>query len=385
MGLLKFFFLLIILNSVTFLKGKDIPLFWQASLGYRYLILQQASPTPDQLVILKDANFSLLDDFLIGLGPFNWEKLFFNVYYLYGQDWESTASQVGEFWNQWFSSPSMSSFIFPTRSMLRTHEFVADMRIVIDQIQFGYYGKLAWNRIGSTLLGEELERTQTSSVGELFAPYLSYRWGSIYHGQFSMPFRTEIYREARRLSNKSYSFDAGGRGVFMTYRLRNGFLIPPWRTIIKVDLELQEFRYASVQYDKRWFMIENTINLPFLWKSRVEGIFGFRRDSYLVEIPKIPESKKKPEQNDNPTVLYPRVDNIFSYGAQWFIYFANKWMFVSTFRYIDLVPPQNLQEFTNTQLMLSFKLSYSFPDTSFIGRRTQRFNDNIFIESQSYD
>lgn len=374
-------------SLIPFKIWASFPYFGRTSLGYHYFFQSQFEPSlggDDASGFKKtyDASFSFIDDLLLGVGPFKFEPFSFHASYRYAQDWQSSSSQANLFWYQWFQDPSMKNFLFPTRSLLRTHDLATDLRFTWEKWQLGFFSKLSWNRVGSSLLGENLEETQTSSLGEIFSPYLSLLINQIYHVQFSLPFRSEVYQDARRLSNKSYSF-GGEEGFFLSYRMRNGLLIRPWKSIFKADFEFQQFRYASIQYDKEWFWLNLALNLPFLGSTRLEPLFSFQMEPYLVQIPKIPKFQENPIQNEQDSTLHQRTDVSFLLGLNFFLYFTSQWSLQTHFDYQSSSAGTELPEFTTSEVNFFLKMIYSLPKTSTIVRRLQRFNDPIFIESQT--
>lgn len=318
-----------------------------------------------------DVTFGLTDVLAAGWGTVRFYDFYFNTHYVYSQDWGTTYDQLSErFFKRWFKDFKSENFAFPTKSLLRNHEFTLDSRYVVGPVQAGLLTRLWWTRVGSTAFGskEEVENTTTLVVGENFVPYIGYRHGRFYQGEFAMPFRTEINREDELASNKTYDFQLRGRGRVFSFLFNNRFNFQNIRSILYASAFLYEFKYNAIQSDKTRFGLNLSLDFPVVWRLRASPKFSFYQDSFILN--RIRIAKENPEVK--------RKDVALSYGFLGYADFNKRHRVKAEFA-IESVE-STIREHNSNQVIISFGYSWAYPTTANVVRKTQRFKDDVYSE-----
>ncbi len=351
----------------------------RASSGYELETTQKNDPANTNVPI-SDQKHKMLFGGVIGWGPIRANDLFFNVHYTYKQDWKTDQGQFTQFQNQWFQSPSAETFLFRTQDLLRSHELASDLRYIHRYFQAGVFSRFSLARVGSQLLGAEFEEARTVVKSENFVPYFSFRYGRYYRGQISAPFRTEINEDEKRLSNATYSLDSRGRGFLMSADMNNGFFIPSINSLIFLDLSYNQFKYASIQNDRRQIGIATSIDFPVIWRVRAAPKFLYQTNDFIADRVRIEGFKKtgsEGESTESPTLI-ARNDTVL--GASGSLYAdITKTQRLSVSFSINSTT-STIPEFNILQEIYSLTYSYAWPRTSLVQKRVQRFQENTYAE-----
>lgn len=318
-----------------------------------------------------DQTFALTDYASIGWGTAKFYDFYVNAHYMYSQDWGTTADQVTEnFFKKWFNNHKAEDFIFPTKSLIRTHEFTLDTRYVVGQIQLGLLSRLWWARVGSSTFGSdaEVENASTSAVGENFVPYLSFRYEKFYQGEIAFPLQTELNKDDENLSNKTYDFTTRGRGRVFSYLFNNRFNFQKIRSILYSSLYYYEFKYNAVQFDKTRFGLNLSLDFPVAWKLRAAPRFAFYMDTFYL--PRIRINQPDPEVK--------RKDTALTFGFLGYIDFNKAHRLKGEFSVNSV--ESTITEHNSNLITFSFGYSWSFPNTLTVTRKIDRFKNDIFSE-----
>jgi hypothetical protein len=317
---------------------------------------------------------------ILGWGPLRTESFLFNIHYKYSQNWSTDYAQVERFLDKWFSQRKAENFIFPTKSLLRTHEIAWDLRYIYQAFQAGLFTRLSWGRVGSRMFGEELEEAETVAKTENFVPYLSYKHDRYYRGQLSLPFRTEINKDDPRLSNASYSWDSEGRGRAFSVRLSNGVYVPPWDSLLYLDLYRLEYKYASIQNDRTRTGLSASLDVPVVWQLRVTPRLVYAKDGFLV--PRVRQKGYTKATASSLINVKPqevvRGDTFLSYAL--FAYYDVSSSSRIDFSMLRENTTSTLPEFNVMRSQFVLGYSYSWPTTSTVSKRVDRFSESPYAE-----
>lgn len=316
---------------------------------------------------------------VLGWGPIRATDLFFNIHYTYRQDWSTNQGQAAQFADRWFSSPKEETFLFRTQDLLRTHELAADMRYLHPYFQAGLFSRLSIGRVGSGLFGADFEDARTVVKSENFVPYVTFKYGRYYRGQFSMPFRTEINEDDPRLSNATYSYDGRGRGFLLSYDLNNGFFIPSINSLVFFDLFYHQFKYASIQNDRSQIGTAFSIDFPVIWRVRASPKIVYHVSDFVADRVRIEGFKRGEEREPEATpTLIERVDKFLGSGGSIYVDYESRHRFAANFLFN--MTSSTIPEFNIVQEIYTFTYTYSWPRTSLVQKRVQRFQENTFAE-----
>ena len=329
---------------------------------------------------IAEARYYLLTTALMGWGPLRTDHVLFNLHYRYTQNWGTDYVQFQRFVDKWFSTRKAADFVFPTKTLLRTHETGSDLRFIANPFQAGLFSRITFSRIGSATFGESLEEAETLVVSENFVPYVSYKYEKYYRGQLSFPFRTEINRQDPRLSNASYSFSSKGRGRVFSLKLSNGVHIPRIDSLFYIDLLHTELKYASIVNDRKRNSVSANFDFPVVWALRISPRASYAKDEFIVEAVRIPDysnSKAKALLKERAQ-LTKRNDTFLSFGLY------SYWDFDKSSKvYVSLSrdnTTSNLPEFSQMRSSLVMGYSYSWPSTNTVGKRVDRFSESPYAE-----
>lgn len=329
---------------------------------------------------ITESRYNLQLAGLIGWGPLRTDNIFFNLHYKYSHNWSTDYAQVERFFDKWFSNRRAENFLFPTKSMLRTHEIASDLRYLAQPFQIGLFTRLSISRLGSKTFGEELETAETIVKSENFVPYVSYKYDRYYRGQFSMPFRTEINADDPRLSNASYSWKSEGRGRALSLKLSNGIYIPPIDSLLYLDISKLEFKYASIQNDRSRTGVSSSFDFPVIWDLRVSPRAVYYKEKFIVDRIRIPGYKKSNAASliAEPAKEFPREDTYLSFGLYTY------WDFSRTarvdFSLLRETSTSTITEFNVVRNVLLLGYSYSWPSTNVVVKRVDRFSESPYAE-----
>lgn len=348
-----------------------------ASIGYTTEDVLKNEPGSDTMS--GDSKYRVLADLAIGIRPIKFDNFFANIQYQYSQNWETDYNQIETFKKKWFSSPKTEYFIFPTNSLLRTHGLSSDLKYLKADFQLGLFSQLTMARIGSKYLGQKLEESETVAVSEKFVPYVSYKYKTFYRVELSSPFRTEVNREDKRLSNASYSWSGRGRGRLFSVQMRNAGYVPSIKSIFYLDLFKYEYRYASIYSDRVQTGVVGRVDFP-IWKTiRAQPTLFYGKNKFIVERTRIPGfGKGAPLQNNNPPELKERIDNLVNIEI-------NVNMLINKQMRIDASVAKNdvnssIAEYNSSTTLFKLKFNYSYPNVEYVIKRIQRFQDGTYSE-----
>jgi hypothetical protein len=354
--------------------------YWRGSFGYNYNTLSKNDPGNTNSPIADERHKMLLSGTL-GWGPVRADDLYFNIHYSYFQDWKTDRGQFDQFLPGWFSDPKAETFLFRTQDLLRSHELATDLRYVSDPFQAGVFSRFTIGRVGSRLLGEDFEEARTVVKTENFVPYVSYKYGRIYRAQFSMPFRTEINEEQPILSNASYSLSTAGRGFLLSYNLSNGLFVPLINSLVYLDLFYQRFKYASIQNDRDQMGLAVSIDFPIIWRIRAAPKVVYYQQDFIADRVRIACFRKAagsgPECDENPSLL-ARNDSFLGSGGQIYFDWTPNSRFIGSFLFNRTT--STIPEFNIVEYLFTLSYNYSWPKTTLVQKRTQRFQENKYAE-----
>lgn len=329
---------------------------------------------------ITESRYNLQLAMILGWGPLRTDDFYLNVHYKYSHNWSTDYAQVERFMDRWFSRRNAENFIFPTKSMLRTHEFAGDLRYLIEPWQLGMFTRFTLGRLGSSALGEGDERAENIVKTENFVPYVSYKWDRYYRGQLSSPFRTEVNVEDPRLSNQSYSWESEGRGYAFSLKLSNGIYLPPIDSLVYLDFYRLEYKYASIQNDRVRTGLSGSFDFPVIWHLRVSPRAAYYDEKFLVNRVRIPGYKKSNarEKLGEKAQEFPRSDTYLSFGLYTYWDFSRAQRL--DFSILRETTTSTLTEFNVTRNLIMFGYTYSWPTTSIVTKRVDRFSESPYAE-----
>ena len=365
-------------------ESADLPVkglssyYWRGSAGYQYNSESKNDPGNTNTPIADERHKMLLGA-TVGWGPIRAEDLYFNIHYSYLQDWKTDQNQVQQF-GKWFGDPRAENFLFRTQDLLRSHELASDLRYVNDPIQAGVFTRFTIGRVGSSLLGEDFESARTVVKSENFVPYVSYKYGRIYRAQLSMPFRTEINTEQPILSNASYAFGSSGRGLLLSANLNNGLFIPLINSLVYLDLFYLRNKYASIQNDRDQIGTAVSIDFPVIWRIRAAPRLVYYQQDFVADRVRISCFRKTqgPEECSESPTLVKRKDTFLGSGGQVYYDWTANSRFVGNFAFNRTT--STIPEFNKVEYLFTLSYIYSWPKTSLVQKRTQRFQENKYAE-----
>lgn len=332
---------------------------------------------PGSTSMAGDSKYRLLLNLSLGYGAIKLNNFLFNLHYQYSQNWETDFNQVTIFKERWFSKPKMENFLFPTQSLLRTHSLALDSRYVYNNLQFGLFSRINIARIGSKLIGDKLETSETAAISEQFVPYFGVKIDRYYRGEFSSPFKTEINKQDPRLSNSTYSWSPKGRGRVFSYQLRNAAYVPNIASIFYLDLFYLQYRFASLFEDKTKTGMFFSVDYPLWLKLRTKPKVHYFKENYIVERTRIPGFQKGSSlENNNPAELKKRTDSqiILELSID---YSISDRMRVEVF-ISKGEKKSTITEYNTSTTFFGMSYVYALPSVTISQRKVQRFQDNNF-------
>jgi hypothetical protein len=354
--------------------------YWRGSFGYQYNSLSKNDPGNTNTPIADERHKMLLSGTL-GWGPIRADDLYFNIHYSYIQDWKTDTAQAQTFFSKWFSDPKAESFLFRTQDLLRLHELASDLRYVSDPLQAGVFTRFTIGRVGSQILGDSFEEARTVVKSENFVPYVSYKYGRVYRTQLAFPMRTEINEEQPILSNASYAFSSSGRGPLISAIWNNGFFIPVINSLVFFDGFYLRYKYASIQNDRDQLGMAASIDFPVIWRIRAAPRLVFYQQDFVADRVRIACFRKAATSNEecpeDPT-LVKRKDSFLGSGGQVYFDYTPNSRFVGDFKFNRT--SSTIPEFNSVEYLFTLSYVYSWPKTTTVQKRTQRFQENKYAE-----
>lgn len=339
---------------------------------------QQNPPEGEKLI--GDTTYHIYTHGLIGWGPAKLSHFLLSGHYRYTQDWGTDQAQINYFYEDWFRTRSAESFLFPTRSMVRSHDFTFDAKYVGPANTFiGLYANYGLVRSGSKLLGSKQEREQSTTlkIYENFVPYVEISAGNWYRGTIAIPFRTEINHEDEWLNNASYSWTSSGRGRLFSFLLKNRFFFQDLGSTFYLDVFWRESKYYSVQNDRTRYGISSALDFPIYMDLHAGPKATYFQDNYAIHRIRIPktgdtgESKLDAEKID-------RVDSTFGIGVVAYYNLFRRHKFFVDFSMENT--DSAIAEFNRIAYQTRVGYSYFFPNTVRIEKRVNRFTESLYPE-----
>lgn len=351
--------------------------------GYGQQQLERCDPSGTECEKpISDMRFALSFSGLIGWGPLRTSDFFFNTHYRYSQNWGSEPQQLDIFMKYWPTTKKAADFLFPTKGLLRTHEWVSDFRYVRSALQGGLFSRFTWGRVGSNSLfrdAENLEEAETVVVTENFVPYLSYKYGKVYRGLLSFPMRTELNHDDPRLSNQTYSLSGRGRGYLVSTKLNNAFYVAPIDSLLYLDFFYLRYKFASLQNDKDRTGAAFALDFPVIWDIRAVPRATYYKEKFSVERVRIDGFRKgEANEKNTPSSLWPRQDAALGLGI--YLYWEMSRTSRFDFSFQQEESTSNIPEFNITQTSWQLSYTWSWPSTSTVSKRVQRFSENNYAE-----
>lgn len=339
----------------------------------------------EQSQSVGDARYSLDLSGLIGWGPIRVGTFMFITHYRYKQSWGTDGNQIQRFWDSWLNSPAAETFLFPTKSLIRTHSLAAELRSIIydnpGQFSFttGVFTQLNIARQGSSLLGEEDEVAETITENEYLVPYLLARFGSTFQTRLAMPFRTDIDKQDPLLSNATYALSSRGRGRLFSLVSLNELNFQQLRSLMSMDLFYLRYRYASITEDRDRMGAALALQFPLIGDLWVTGRFLYGVDQFFLDKVRIP---KTPGEGSTGGSARPeeiaRLDTTYKFGvyAHYDLDRLRHHRLNLEFNLAQTI--STIPEFNTSANMIYLGYTYTLPKTSTVEQRVDRFDEDYY-------
>lgn len=366
------------------LRGADNS-YVQAESGFSILERTRRNPEhrlqEEQNPSVGDARYSLDFSGLVGWGPVRVGSFLFIAHYKYHQSWGTDGNQIQRFYDSWLNNPSAETFLFPAKSLIRTHSLASEMRGIIYENATGFattlglYSQINLKRQGSSFLGEKDEVAETVSANEYFIPYAMFRFGAGYQSRIAIPFRTDIDRQDPLLSNSTYSFNNRGRGRLLSAVWLNELAFANLRSLLNADFFYLQYRYASITEDRDRMGAATKFEFPIWDRLRMIGRFLYGMDTFFLDKVRIPKSSSTgigvPEEIERVDTTYK-----FSISAYYDFDRARHHRVNGRFNLAQTI--STVAEFNTQANTIYLGYSYTLPRTGTVTRRVNDFDEDYY-------
>lgn len=340
----------------------------------------------------QDAKYLAKIEGVAGWGPIHYGNASLISHYRYLQDWWTDPGQLQRFSNGWVSNPTADTFIFPTKTLIRRHEFASDIRysepspIMGFNVSLGAQMFLAWARSGSSLLGEKLEVAESYYSEEGFSPYVVWRFRREYRGQIVFPLRTFMNRADKDQSFATYSFASVGRGRLLSVISNNEVLLLGIDSSLFFDFRIYKYKYSSLTFDRDQPSIAVSFDFPI-----VAGLRAAVKGAYEVEnfyLPKVRVPGMHAKEGDGtginnkedmePAEDFKRTDTRYSGGAGVYFDFGSKNEHRLFFDFSWSKAFSTVSEYNSGTISAFGGYRWAFPSASQVERRVSRFQEGTY-------
>jgi hypothetical protein len=343
------------------------------------------SPDPKEKEEKVDQKFGLNAEGVVGWGPLFFEGISFLTHYRYAQEWMSDYDQLGRFTNSWLGTPQASTFLFPTKAMVRTHEWASDLRFTVPDplwgasLSVGSQFLLSAGRTGSAALGENYEVAETIWVMENMAPYVQLRLGNHMRSQLLVPFRTFMDRTDSARSYSTYSWSSAGRGKLASFVLKNEVVFPDISSRLFVDFKYYQLKYSSLTLDRNRPGFSFAFDFPVFGDFRMRAKGAYDLDLFYLPKVRIP-SFRQGEFSEEPEAAkeYDRRDVRYSAGLSAYFDFGEEQshrLFVNS-SYTQII--STIEEYNGSAMSVLGGYQWSFSGANAVARRTLRFQEGAY-------
>jgi hypothetical protein len=366
------------------LSGHD-SFYASAMIGGGFFQESHVNPDPSEPKQIGDAKITANTDGLIGWGPVSWNGFSLLAHYRYAQDWSTDFGQVDRFRSQWFSAPKASTFLFPTKSLVRTHEAAADARFLFPEevagisLSVGSQFLLSAGRTGSSFLGEDSESAETIWAMENMAPYVQARIGRALRSQVIFPYRTFINKTDPEQSFATYSWSSTGRGRLYSVLVKNEVPLPAIQSSLFVDFRYYQLKYSSLTLDRNRPGFSFMFDFPVFSRLRasVKGAY----DLDVFYLPKVRIASFRRGMSGETTEAskeFDRRDSNYSVGASAYFDLDSE----QTHRiFVDFSMTQivsTIAEFNGEKQFFLAGYRWAFPGAPQLMRRMRRFHEDTY-------
>ncbi len=346
------------------------------------------NPNPEEkkkVPTLGNAEYAANTEFLLGWGPVSFRDFSFFTHYRYAQIWWTDFPQLARFSSQWLGSPKAETFLFPTKAMVRTHEWASELRYSLPDpvwgvnLNAGVQTLLSIGRTGSALFGQQLETSDTVWKMENMAPYVSLRYGNQFRTQLVFPFRTYLDKVNPQASYATYSWSNAGRGKLFSVYSRNEIGLHDIRSYLYFDIRYYQLKYSALTLDRNRPGIALTFDFPVFQNLRIAAKGAYETERFFLPKVRIPSFQKgSRDETTDPAEEFTRSDARYSYGGT--LYYdmgetRNHRFFVS---YSSTSIVSTIEEYNGQKNTYSGGYQWSFPGAFQIARRTKRFSEETY-------
>jgi hypothetical protein len=360
-------------------------IYGSAMLGGGFNQESRVNPDPTEPKQIGDSKMSANAEGLVGWGPVAWNGFSLFTHYRYAQDWNTDYGQADRFSSQWFSTPTASTFLFPTKSLIRTHEAAAEVRFAFPQevagvsLSLGSQFLLAAGRTGSSFLGEESEAAETVWLMENMAPYVQARFGRQLRTQIVFPYRTYVNKIDPEESFATYSWSNTGRGRLFSFFVKNELPLSAIQSTLFFDFKLYQLKYSSLTLDRNRPGFSFMFDFPVFdaLRASVKGAY----DLELFYLPKVRIASFRRGSRDETAEAakeFDRRDANYSFGSSAHYDFdveKNHRVFVD-FSMTKIV--STIAEFNGSKMWFLAGYRWAFPGAPQVMRRLRRFEEGTY-------
>jgi hypothetical protein len=299
---------------------------------------------------------------------------------------------MSRFSSGWLSNPTADTFIFPTKTLIRRHEFATDFRysepstIMGFHVSLGAQAFLAWARTGSTMLGEKLEVAETSYAEEGFSPYAVLRFRREYRGQIIFPIRTFMNRDNKDESFATYSWSSTGRGRVLSVIFNNEVPLSGIDSSLFVDFRAYQYKYSSLTFDRSQPAVSAAFDFPIFSSLRAAFKGAYEVDKYYLPKVRIPGMHAKTGEGsgvNNAEDLeaaedFDRVDTRYCAGAGAYFDFGVRSEHRLFFDFSWSKAFSTIAEYNSSRISMFGGYRWALPGAAQVERRVNRFQEGTY-------
>lgn len=373
----------------------SFPHFWSIQTGIISDESQGYQPSESGALDQKqEGNYAFLVNASLGIGPVRKKYATAFAGYSYRQRWDTDLDVL----TNWFGNP-FDLTAFPLRGDLleRDHQLFGDIRRQFgDQFYLGAYGRIDFQRVGSTFFpspdDNDLRVVVNLTDTTLLIPWIGWAWNDDQRSLAYMYFRKEIHNNSPDHSNKTYDLtgDTGERAI--SFGLSHSIEIPS----LQLSGSIEAFQYEFIFND---YWLDYTRKGLLLGADYViwRGLGAFVAGGYYSDSYKLPRFKQgdcgsnggEPSsstltigftEDASPTAVSSCTRSDSGTLIQGGVYWNQNANLRYSGSYLMVENSSGMKEYSEGRSVIRFDVTWAFPGVKRVNRMTGRFADIAFTK-----
>jgi Tfp pilus assembly protein PilF len=372
------------------------PHYWFAQGGGQVASFSGQEPAPGGGIKARNyQNMAGIANAGIGAGPWREGDMTAFGGYTYRQLWYTDQDRL----DTWTDDMTDFEYFFLRGDLLeRRHQFYADFRRDVAKLfYFGIFGRVEFARIGSSLApspdNKELRKVLKISDTQLLIPWIGASYADNMRTLFYLYMRKEINEDSPDHSNKTYDLGFKGEKPTFSLGISHEMTFPELSLEVGVELFHYEFIYNDywLDYKRDGFFL--SAEHEFVPRWNVSGVFGYYRDSYILDRIKlrpcgsgIENSQAGGGGGEDPAGALERTPHrcqrddtgmLYQVGVYW-----NWTQFTRIAGQFQIVENKNPKEkeFEESKQAIQVTYTMAFPSVKRVSRFIDRYADTAFTK-----